>query len=512
MANIPTFLRSDPKLVPIRESELQFFARVKSYLNLVKNYEDLKLQEKARQLVPWKTMTINAINKMLKLKQNCKTDKELGTDSKDILLIDLLHWFKNEFFQWFDSPECLNCRKKIANAVNVSPNEEELRWNAMTVEEYTCDQCGHSFRFPRFNSPEKLLDTRKGRCGEWANCFTLFCRSLNFDARLVLDWTDHVWTEVYSNAQQRWLHCDPCEELCDAPLVYERGWNKKLIFCLGFSANEVQDVSWRYSADHKALRERRALLCREEWVAHVLNKISENLQLGLDHKTKEELKLRRLLEFVQFIRVPNQTDSLNDEEGKGRQSGSQAWRLARREISDNEISNSFVFEFNSNCMNPSLITYNCASDEYKFNGKSLKTWNSCVFESRNLFRKVERDWKMAYLSRPESASNESTGSVKWKLNFKDNNWSELRITIRCKTFENGAISLKLCHNDRSLQLRPNTENVVKRSDLSVEANQVILEAVLSGGVGGNGWQHSQLFRQSMESESLLNSLVIEILL
>ena len=91
-----------------------------------------------------------------------------------------------------------------------------------------CATCLSEFRFPRFNAPSKLLETRTGRCGEAANLFSCLCRALAFPTRYIYDTTDHVWTEVYSESEQRWLHCDACENLCDSPLVYEKGWKKEV--------------------------------------------------------------------------------------------------------------------------------------------------------------------------------------------------------------------------------------------------------------------------------------------
>lgn len=117
---------------------------------------------------------------------------------RDFMLLELLRWFKLEFFDWMDAPKCCRCSKATHSSGMVSPTDAELAYGAGRVENYQCSSCMQFTRFPRYNHPSKLLETRCGRCGEWANCFTLCCRAVGFEARYVLDWTDHVWTEVYS--------------------------------------------------------------------------------------------------------------------------------------------------------------------------------------------------------------------------------------------------------------------------------------------------------------------------
>ena len=140
----------------------------------------------------------------------------------------LLEWFKKDFFTWTNRPNCMRCgvNNNLQELGHVHPNNEDREYGASRVEGYKCLDCKIITRFPRYNSAIKLFETRTGRCGEWANAFTALCVAMGYEARLALDWTDHVWTEVYIEKWQRWVHCDSCEPLFDKPLTYEKGWGK----------------------------------------------------------------------------------------------------------------------------------------------------------------------------------------------------------------------------------------------------------------------------------------------
>ncbi|KPJ05643.1 Peptide-N(4)-(N-acetyl-beta-glucosaminyl)asparagine amidase [Papilio xuthus] len=116
---------------------------------------------------------------------------------------------------------------------------------------FKCKKCERDTLFPRYNDVRNLLRTRRGRCGEWANCFALLCRALGYDTRHVFDTNDHVWVEIFNLESGEWLHVDPCEGMVDAPLVYSCGWGTRLAYVIAVSRDDVQDVTWRYTVKHK---------------------------------------------------------------------------------------------------------------------------------------------------------------------------------------------------------------------------------------------------------------------
>ncbi|KAJ2885232.1 protein modification by small protein conjugation or removal [Coemansia aciculifera] len=67
----------------------------------------------------------------------------------------------------------------------------------------------------------------------------------------------------------------------------------------------------------------------------------------------------------------------------------------------------------------SRISYSSADDEYYENGRALpfiKSWNRGVLSMRNIFRKIEPDWGMAYLAPNNQGPNTQSLAV-WRFNY-----------------------------------------------------------------------------------------------
>lgn len=57
--------------------------------------------------------------------------------------------------------------------------------------------------------------------------------------------------QYFSPAQGRWIHLDSCEAVRDQPLLYSKGWGKRMSFCLAFSTEGAMDVSRGYILPEK---------------------------------------------------------------------------------------------------------------------------------------------------------------------------------------------------------------------------------------------------------------------
>lgn len=176
----------------------------------------------------------------------------------------------------------------------VYPSEDERQGKAGRTEIYCCHRCEHISRFPRYNSAASVMTSQRGRCGEYSMLMLRFFRALGYEARWVVDWSDHVWAEVQLG--DRWVHVDPCEAAIDQPLLYE-SWGKQQTYIIAFHPSKstdndaatkkgesicIEDVTQMYTSDNSTVIEER----RDEpneLVISSLSKTKESLQAKLDH-------------------------------------------------------------------------------------------------------------------------------------------------------------------------------------------------------------------------------------
>ena len=329
-----------------QQQQQMFLSRLQSGLETITKYEDELARACALSVVP--------VEELEKRVKEGKEPKCQGLSFKDAFIVELLKWFKHEYFSWCDKPNCSRetCSFSVQEEVGrkttvrtnpanmqcvdtVAPSEEERVFGTSRVELYACSGCGCQTRFPRYNDAVKLLETRTGRCGEFANAFSLICRALDYETRYILDWTDHVWTEIWSPSQNRWIHCDSCEAAFDEPRLYSEGWGKSLSFVVAFSIDGVADVSKRYQKmDDEMVGRRRAIVQDDEFVSKAIARCTEVLQTRIDVARREIVRKRNEDEREELKVL-----DMSEEEKKnlpGRTTGSLEWRRARGELGDNK--------------------------------------------------------------------------------------------------------------------------------------------------------------------------------
>lgn len=273
-------------------------------------------------------------------------DDDVNYEGDDLLLKRLTLYFKTEVMKWCNQPPCCNStctgnddgKKMETKGVRGPTTQEEKTGGASRVEVYNCTLCNTETTFPRYNSPRALLKSKRGRCGEFANLFGAFCRALGFDTRYILDFSDHVWVEVWSVRQQRWLMADSCEGLIDRPNMYEQGWGKKLSYAVGATNDSVADVSKRYTrkflSDKFQIR-RREFSPNEVMSDQVFMQMNGTVRQmsNMAKGRAEELDKRAKME-AKFFNTVQSSGVWDSEYREGRISGSLAWKAARRELGE----------------------------------------------------------------------------------------------------------------------------------------------------------------------------------
>lgn len=80
----------------------------------------------------------------------------------------------------------------MVGKANGRPNAEETADQASRVELYDCKECGAETRFPRYNNPGKLLETRNVRKYDISLRWFRFPCKIRFECRNQQRWQNRI--------------------------------------------------------------------------------------------------------------------------------------------------------------------------------------------------------------------------------------------------------------------------------------------------------------------------------
>merc|ERR1719265_1385469 len=175
--------------------------------------------------------------------------------------------------------------------VACQPNDDKISDDCVYAELRFCKTCGNNatnkskfFEYARFHGPLALFDTKSsrrgvmGQCEEFSRAGHAMLAALGYEVRYVLDFTDHVWLEVRvpQGPTGVWIHADPSEGILDQPLMYEKGWGKKLTMIFAFTPQYIEHITHKYTEDYEGTVSRRGIT--DESLNALLKEVNYRLQ------------------------------------------------------------------------------------------------------------------------------------------------------------------------------------------------------------------------------------------
>jgi hypothetical protein len=206
---------------------------------------------------------------------------------------------------------------QLLGQVACQDDDDEVADDCVYAELRHCSDCKDKasfFEYSRFHGPLALFDTKNnrksvmGQCEEFSRAGHALLALLGYEVRYVLDFTDHVWVEVRipHGKDGTWVHADPSEGVLDSPLMYEKGWGKKLTMIFAFTPGKVEHVTATYTADYAATVQRRGI--PEDGLKAVLEQVNHRLKYELPlknwgyaiHRSSKDRSLREVALWQHF--------------------------------------------------------------------------------------------------------------------------------------------------------------------------------------------------------------------